>query len=149
MTRMPLSLLAQIKENELKSMCDCKQDEGEPEGFHTGEKHSSVKKIKKKQPTAGIQGPFKKPPPTFFHYLGLQDDSQSLCTVAVQKKRKKLVTDFFPLFFALRRASSFFSSLFVLPSPNSIHVIKHPCRAAGIAGNYFCFVFCFFANNIQ
>lgn len=146
---MPLSFLAQIKANELKSMCDCKQDEGEPEGFYTREKHSSVKKKQKKQPTAGIQGPFKKPPPTFFHYLGLQDDSQSLCTVAVQKKEKNLSLIFSPSFLHCGEpAASFHLYLCSLHRTASMlsRIRAGPLASPGII---FVLFFVFFANNIQ
>lgn len=142
---MPLSFIAQMKENELKSMCDCKQDEGEPEVSTRGRNIPHKKKKNSRRRASrdhsrnllrrsSIISAYKMIPKAFALWL---------C-----KKKEKNLSDFFPLF-ALQRASSFFSSLFVLPSLNSIHVIKNPCRAAGIAGNYFCFVFVFFANSIQ
>lgn len=68
----------------------------------------------------------------FLHYHGLQDDSQSLCTATVQKK-KKVVTD---LLLFCSATSQQLLLISVLPSLNNMHVFKNLCKAVALRGDF-------------
>lgn len=78
----------------------------------------------------------------FFHYLGLQDDSQSLCTVAVQKKEKNFVTDFFPPLFCTAASQRLLFISICAPFTE-----QHPCYQESVRGRWHrreLFLLCFF-----
>lgn len=63
-----------------------------------GNENSSVKGGKKKPASGRQPKTIHKPPPMFLRYRSLQDDSQSLCTGAVQNKKENKLSLIFSSF---------------------------------------------------